>query len=232
MRTCVLVLFAVLIGLLEPAFGGTLTVSSGLKSADLRFAGGGVSNNAVSITNGQYVTDDGFYSQVQMWLSRKETDNELHFGGGFVKPCFWVLTCKAEAMVWVLPKFDRSIGDLVDIAGEVSGKKNFGNLGTFGGSFRFEKQLVIGKSDNELYRANMTYEHPVFGVPARLLVEYDYNAQKRWSHLPISVSTTLTPSWLPEKYSITPSIDVLIPLNDQTKRKVGYAGGFVFNYKL
>lgn len=227
-----LVVLGVQLAISSYVLAGTLTLSEGFKSENLRFGGGKiVSTNAVNVASGQYTSDSGLYGRFWSTANANESDFELDVGGGLVKPCFFdILKCKLEATYWVLPKLDTTVGDLVNLAAEVSGKTIIGDGESFGYSVRFEKLLVFGKPDNQIYRANVSYERTLWGLPVRALVEYDYNEQKNWSHLPVSLSATWKPSWLPESMSVVPSLDVLIPLNDRDVRKTGIAFGLALVY--
>ena len=137
--------------------------------------------------------------------------------------------CKAEVMYWVLPELKKSEGDLINVSFEISGSKAFLDKSTAGFAVRVEELAVFGKSDNQLFRLSGYYAKSVADVPLKISAEYDYNRVRNWSHVPISVSATFAPSWLPQGMTIAPSIDVLIPLNDTEKRDIGVAFGLTFS---
>lgn len=227
MRICGFALTLVaLLTVASPASAQAVTVSGGIKTSNLRFGGGRVvSENPVFVASGQITGDSGLYGRFWSTVGADENDTELDVGVGLLRPCLGGLRCRAEISYWVLPELDKTEGDLVNVAFEVSGTRHLGDGESVGFSARFEELMVLDRPDTQLFRINGSYTRPVNGVPVRLLVEYDYNRAKDWEHMPISVSAAFSPSWLPRGVSITPSLDVLVPLNHKEDRETGIALG-------
>lgn len=205
------------------------SITIGVKSENLRFGGGRiVSDNPVLVSSGQVNYEDGLYFRYWGTAGIEELDDELNVGIGIIKPCLGNLKCKAEVMYWILPELDQNKGDLINLALEVSGSETFSNGTSVGFALRAEELLVFAKPDTQLFRANGHISIPVDGVSVRLSGEYAYNLRRHWHHMPLSLSATFTPGWLPEGVSITPSVEVLVPLNDRENREVGVAFGVNF----
>lgn len=208
------------------------SVSVGIKSENLRFGGGRVvSKNPVIVSSGQVTYDSGVYLRYWGTVGEKESDAELDIGIGFLSSCLGTLICKGEVMYWILPALDRNKGDLLNLSLEIGGSEELKERLSVGYFLRAEKLFVSGRPDFELFRLGGHMAFPVGAAHVKLAAEYAYNSGRDWHHIPLGLSATFAPAWLPEDTTLTPSVDLLIPLNEQESRDVGIAVGVALSKK-
>lgn len=230
MRGIIVLFMVIALGLPVFAEEPLVVGSAGIKTENLRFGGGKViSENPVFVTSGLLEYDSGLYGRFWSTAGMHEYDAELDIGGGFIRPCLGGLRCRAEVTYWVLPELETTEGDAVDFVVEVSGVRNLSDNRSFTYALRLEDLNILGRKDMELYRMSAGYQWPIHDVPVRLWAEYAYNAAPGWSHMPVSLSAKFEPTWLPENVSLSPSLDLLIPLNDADERETGVAFGLTLS---
>lgn len=230
--TALLALFIIIVGYGSPAIAETVTTASiGFKTENFRPGGGKfVSDNPVLVTNGQVTDkDSGLYVRGFSTAGLSEKDDEIDLAVGAAKPCLgWIadgIKCRGELSYWMLPKLDRTEGDIVNAQVEVSGSHDLGNGTSAGLSVRAEQLFVIKGKNTQVFWVSGNVTHAVEGVPVRLQAGVAYNRAVDRLHAPVGLYATIKPSWLPKGMSITPSVEALIPLNHRGVRETGFALG-------
>ncbi|MBI3572400.1 hypothetical protein HY091_02630 [Candidatus Kaiserbacteria bacterium] len=224
MRSLFTALFILgILGLSVPAHAEdpALNLGIGIKSENLRFGGGKViSKDAILASDGIAIYSSGFY--VREWGTNGEwRDNETDLGIGLKHDCFGGLTCRLDASYWILPR-----NDLINLTFELSHKYQLDPGETIGWSLQAEDLSHLHGGDTQILRMIGSYGRSIAGIPVQLSggTIYDYDPQ-HWH----AVATLSAPIPLGEtgsmKWSLTPSIETVIPLNDRAARSDGLAFG-------
>lgn len=206
-----------------------ITITTGVRSENHRQNGGVIlSRNPVVLTAVEVKDGSGFYGKV--WSTTgASSDTEVRLGIGISKPCLGGLTCRGEVGYWDTPQLGQSTGDILAFSGQISGSFDLNEYETVGFSAQAEYLDVRDRLDTQIIRADVNYRGSISNTPIIFQLGIAHNTRPGWYHGLGSVSV---PVRLDSRFTITPTVEALIPINDLYNRRAGVSAGLSINGRL